>query len=60
MPFGAFQSMTAAMVSRIAAETGRGPISARTGETLRAGKAIGLPLMRPKYPSKNRLDHYRP
>ena len=42
------------------AEIERDLISARTTEALRARKAAGLPLGRPKGPGKSKLDPFRP
>ena len=47
------------MAVPMAAKIGRGLISARTGEALRAGKAIGLPLGQPKGSGRNKLDYFR-
>ena len=44
----------------MAAEIERDLISARTREALRARKATGLLLGRPKGPGKSKLDPYRP
>ena len=49
-----------AMVFSMAAEIERGLISARTKEDLRARRASGLPVGRPKGPGKSKLDKHRP
>ena len=54
------QSKIVAMAFSMAAEIERDLISARTTEALRARKASGLPLGRPKGPGKSKLDPYRP
>ena len=54
------QSKIVAMAFSMAAEIERELISARTTEALRARKASGLPLGRPKGPGKSKLDPYRP
>ena len=54
------QSKIMAMVFSMAAEIERGLISARTKEALRARRASGLPVGRPKGPSKSKLDKHRP
>ncbi len=54
------QSKIIAMAFSIAAEIERDLISARTKEALRARKASGKPLGRPKGPGKSKLDEYRP
>ena len=54
------QSKIIAMVFSMAAEIERGLISARTKEALRARRASGLPVGRPKGPGKSKLDKYRP
>ena len=48
------------MAFSMAAEIERDLISARTKEALRARKASGLPLGRPKGPGKSKLDQFRP
>ncbi len=48
------------MAFSMAAEIERDLISARTREALRARKASGRPLGRPKGPGKSKLDPYRP
>ena len=54
------QSRIMAMVFSMAAEIEWGLISARTKETLRARRASGLPVGRPKGPGKSKLDKHRP
>ena len=54
------QSKIVAMAFSMAAEIERDLISARTKEALRARKASGLPLGRPKGPGKSKLDRFRP
>ena len=54
------QSKIIAMAFSMAAEIERDPILARTTQALRAGKAAGLPLGRPKGPRKSKFDPYRP
>ena len=54
------QSRIIAMAFSMAAEIERDLISARTTEALRARKAAGLPLGRPKGPGKSKLDPFRP
>ena len=54
------QSKIIAMAFSMAAEIERDLISARTKEALRARKASGLPLGRPKGPGKSKLDPFRP
>ena len=53
------QSRIIAMAFSMAAEIERDLISARTTEALRARKAAGLPLGRPKGPGKSKLDPFR-
>ncbi|MDO5757595.1 MAG: recombinase family protein [Rhodobacterales bacterium] len=53
------QSKIVAMAFSMAAEIERDLISARTTEALRARKASGLPLGRPKGPGKSKLDRFR-
>ena len=48
------------MVFSMAAEIERDLISKRTTEALRAKKAMGIPLGRPKGPGKSKLDQYKP
>ena len=52
------QSKIIAMAFFMAAEIERDLTSARTTEALRARKASGLPLGRPKGPGKSKLDQY--
>lgn len=54
------QSKIIAMAFSMAAEIERDLISQRTKEALRARKAAGKPLGRPKGPGKSKLDKYRP
>ncbi len=54
------QSKIMAMVFAMAAEIERDLISQRTKGALRARKAAGKPLGRPKGPGKSKLDPYRP
>jgi len=54
------QSKIMAMVFSMAAEIERDLISKRTTEALRAKKAMGIPLGRPKGPGKSKLDQYKP
>ena len=54
------QSKIVAMAFSMAAEIERDLISQRTREALRAKKAAGIPLGRPKGPGKSKLDPYRP
>jgi len=56
---GSIQSKVMAMVFSIAAEIERDLISSRTKEALRARKAAGIKLGRPKGPGKSKLDKYR-
>jgi len=56
---GSIQSKVMAMAFSIAAEIERDLISARTKEALRARKAAGVKLGRPKGPGKSKLDAYR-
>ena len=53
------QSKVVAMAFSIAAEIERDLISKRTKEALRALKAQGIKLGRPKGPGKSKLDKYR-
>lgn len=57
---GTMESKIVAMVFSMAAEIERDLISSRTKEALRARKASGMPLGRPKGPGKSKLDQYRP
>lgn len=54
------QSKIIAMAFSMAAEIERDLISQRTKEALRARKAAGKPLGRPKGPGKSKLDQYQP
>jgi len=54
------QSKIIAMAFSMAAEIEHDLISQRTKEGLRARKASGKPLGRPKGPGKSKLDKYRP
>ena len=54
------QSKIIAMAFSMAAEIERDLISQRTMEALRAKKAAGMKLGRPKGPGKSRLDAFRP
>ena len=53
------QSKIIAMAFSMAAEIERDLISKRTIEALRAKKAAGIPLGRPKGPGKSKLDCYK-
>lgn len=57
---GTLQSKIVAMAFSMAAEIERELISARTKEALRAKKAAGVRLGRPRGPGKSKLDAYRP
>ncbi|HVN96383.1 MAG TPA: recombinase family protein [Syntrophorhabdaceae bacterium] len=57
---GTIESKIVGMVFAMAAEIERDLISSRTKEALRARKAAGVKLGRPKGPGKSRLDQYRP
>src|SRR5208337_4346393 len=57
---GSIESKIVGMVFAMAAEIERDLISARTKEALRAKKALGIRLGRPKGPGKSKLDQYRP
>ncbi|MGD0660475.1 MAG: recombinase family protein [Syntrophorhabdales bacterium] len=57
---GTIESKIVGMVFAMAAEIERDLLSARTKEALRARKAAGVRLGRPKGPGKSRLDPYRP
>ena len=48
------------MAFSMAAEIERDLVLARTTEAIRARKAAGLPLGRPKEPRKSKFDPYRP
>ena len=54
------QSKIIAMAFSMAAEIERDLISQRTKEALRAKKAAGMKLGRPKGPGKSKLDAFRP
>lgn len=54
------QSKIVAMAFSMAAEIERDLISQRTKEALRARKASGMPLGRPKGPGKSKLDAFHP
>jgi DNA invertase Pin-like site-specific DNA recombinase len=54
------QSKIIAMAFSMAAEIEHDLISQRTKEVLRARKAKGMPLGRPKGPGKSKLDKFRP
>jgi len=56
---GSIQSKVMAMVFSIAAEIERDLISSRTKEALKALKAAGIKLGRPKGPGKSKLDQYK-
>ena len=56
---GSIQSKVMAMAFSIAAEIERDLISKRTKEALKARKAQGVILGRPKGPGKSKLDQYR-
>jgi DNA invertase Pin-like site-specific DNA recombinase len=56
---GSIQSKVMAMAFSIAAEIERDLISKRTKEALKARKAQGIKLGRPKGPGKSKLDQYR-
>jgi len=57
---GSIQSKVMAMAFSIAAEIERDLISSRTKEALKARKAAGVKLGRPKGPGRSKLDQYRP
>ena len=56
---GSIQSKIMAMVFSMAAEIERDLISSRTKEALRARKAAGIKLGRPRGAGKSKLDKYR-
>ena len=56
---GSIQSKVMAMAFSIAAEIERDLISARTKEALKARKAAGVKLGRPRGPGKSKLDPHR-
>jgi DNA invertase Pin-like site-specific DNA recombinase len=57
---GSIESKIYAMVLAMAAEIERELLSQRTKEALRAKKAAGVKLGRPRGPGKSKLDGYRP
>lgn len=57
---GGIESKIVGMVFAMAAEIERDLISLRTKEALRARKAQGVKLGRPKGPGRSKLDQYRP
>jgi DNA invertase Pin-like site-specific DNA recombinase len=57
---GTIESKIIGMVFAMAAEIERELLSQRTKEALRAKKAAGVKLGRPKGPGKSKLDQYRP
>ena len=57
---GTFQAEIMATIFGIAAQIERDLISARTIEGLRAARAAGKVLGRPRGPGKSKLDQYRP
>ena len=56
---GTIQSKVMAMAFSIASEIERDLISSRTKEALKARKAAGITLGRPKGPGKSKLDQHR-
>jgi DNA invertase Pin-like site-specific DNA recombinase len=56
---GSIQSKVMAMAFSIAAEIERDLISKRTKEALKARKAQGIKLGRPRGPGKSKLDEHR-
>jgi DNA invertase Pin-like site-specific DNA recombinase len=56
---GTIRSKVMAMAFSIAAEIERDLISARTKEALKARKAAGVKLGRPKGPGRSKLDQHR-
>jgi DNA invertase Pin-like site-specific DNA recombinase len=57
---GSIESKIIGMVFAMVAEIERDLLSSRTKEALRAKKAAGVKLGRPKGPGKSKLDQYRP
>ncbi len=57
---GSIESKIIGMVFAMAAEIERDLLSSRTKEALKAKKAAGVKLGRPKGPGKSKLDQYRP
>jgi DNA invertase Pin-like site-specific DNA recombinase len=57
---GSIESKIVGMVFAMASEIERDLISSRTKEALRARKAAGVRLGRPKGPGKSKLDQHRP
>lgn len=57
---GSIQSKVMAMIFSMVSEIERDLISSRTKEGLRAAKAKGVTLGRPRGPGKSKLDQYRP
>jgi DNA invertase Pin-like site-specific DNA recombinase len=57
---GTLESKIVGMVFAMAAEIERDLISSRTKEALRAKKASGVKLGRPKGPGKSKLDQFKP
>ena len=57
---GSFQAEIMATIFGIAAQIERDLISARTIEGLKAARAKGKLLGRPKWPGKSKLDQFRP
>lgn len=57
---GSIESKIVGMVFAMASEIERDLLSARTKEALRARKAAGVRLGRPKGPGKSKLDQYKP
>jgi DNA invertase Pin-like site-specific DNA recombinase len=57
---GTLESKIVGMVFAMAAEIERDLVSSRTREALRARKAAGVTLGRPRGPGKSKLDKYKP
>jgi len=57
---GTLESKIVGMVFAMAAEIERDLVSSRTKEALKAKKAAGVKLGRPRGPGKSKLDKYRP